>query len=126
MKRLITSVILLVAIICVSTLSLYSLRDQKEAIMTAAAELRSMSGDPDPAVLQEKSQQLFEDWNRREEILVLYIRHDVLDQITQLLAELPALAEYEDWAALFGRLDVVSALMDDLWKSNNPTYRNLL
>ena len=126
MKRLITSVILLVAIICVSTLSLYSLRDQKEAIMTAAAELRSMSGDPDPAVLQEKSQQLFEDWNRREEILVLYIRHDVLDQITQLLAELPALAEYEDWAAFFGRLDVVSALMDDLWKSNNPTYRNLL
>ena len=64
MKRLITSVILLVAIICVSTLSLYSLRDQKEAIMTAAAELRSMSGDPDPAVLQEKSQQRFEDWTR--------------------------------------------------------------
>ena len=39
---------------------------------------------------------------------------------------LPALAEYEDYAAFFGRLDVVSALMDDLWKSNLPTYRNLL
>ena len=47
------------------------------------------------------------------------------DEYDARVADL-ALAEYEDYAAFFGRLDVVSALMDDLWKSNLPTYRNLL
>ena len=126
MKRLVTSVILLILIIGLSVFTLFNLQAHKEKILARTEEIRSMAQDPDPQVLAEKSRELFDDWNDQEEILVLYIRHDILDQITQLLAELPALAEYEDYAVFFGRLDVVSALMDDLWKSNLPTYRNLL
>lgn len=126
MKRLITSVILLILIIGLSIFTLQSLRIHKDNILSRTEEIRGMAQDPDPQALAQKSRELFDEWNKDEEILVLYVRHDILDQITQLLAELPALAEYEDYAAFFGRLDVVSALMDDLWKSNLPTYRNLL
>lgn len=126
MKRLVASVIMLIVIIFMSFYSVINLGSHKDAILAETRALRSYGEAPDTGELVARSQALFEDWNRREGVLVLYIRHDILDQITQLLAELPALAEFEDWAAFFGRLDVVEALLEDLWQAQMPSYRNLL
>lgn len=128
MKRLILSVVLLSAILGISLYSHYNFRGHRDAILESVVQLQDLAQGPnrDPELLAKKSRDFFDDWDKREEILVLYISHGTLDHITQLIAELPALAQYEDWSSFMGRLDVVSALIDDLWRSYNPSYRNLL
>ena len=127
MKRLLTAIVLLVLIISVSTLSLYDLREKVDHMNGQIDAARSVS--PDQASPQELSHigsELRGQWEEMESRLVLYINHGTLDHITQIFAELPALAAHENYAEFYGRMDIAAALLDDLWKASLPSYRTLL
>lgn len=123
MKRLVTAVILLAVILIISTLSLFALEREVARIGAAAGELRRQP--PSPA-LEEESRDLFRLWDDKERLLVLFVRHDVLDEITELMAELPGLARYGEYGHFYSGLDVILARLEDLLDSARPTYRNLL
>lgn len=123
MKRLVTAVVLLVVIVSISCLSLFALERELAEIGAVVGELRQQ--DPSP-VLVEESEQLFRLWNEKERLLVLFVRHDVLDEITKLIAELPSLARYREYGCFYSGLDVILARLEDLLDSARPTYRNLL
>lgn len=123
MKRLVTAVVLLAVILAVSSLSLFALEREAARIGAAVEELRQQP--PSPA-LEEESRELFRLWNDRERLLVLFVRHDILDEITGLVAELPYLARYGEYGHFYSGLDVVLARLEDLLDSARPTYRNLL
>lgn len=123
MKRLITSICLLIAILLVSCFSLYALERDLGELSGLAQELRSSAPDRE---LEEKSQQLFDLWNQKEKLLVIFVRHDVLDELTSLTAELPSLARHGEYGHFYSGVDVLLARLDDLLDSARPTYRNLL
>lgn len=123
MKRLITAICLLVAIISISCFSLYALERDLGELRGLAQELRSST----PTVeLEEKSRRLFDRWNEKEKLLVIFVRHDVLDELTSLTAELPSLARHGEYGHFYSGVDVLLARLDDLLDSARPTYRNLL
>ena len=124
MKRFVAALILLVLILSVSLFSLWDMKQCIEKIELSARELRDTA--PDDPLMTEKSISFVEQWNQTEGRLIFYVHHDVLDHITQLVAELPALARHGEYGALYARIDALSALMDDLWNSAIPNYRNLL
>ncbi len=57
---------------------------------------------------------------------MVFVRHDTLDQLTALLAELPSLARHGEHGHFYSEVDVTLARLDDLLDSARPTYRNLL
>ena len=123
MKRLITAICLLVAILSVSFFSLYVLERDLGELTGLARELRASA----PAVeLEQKSQRLFDRWNEKEKLLVIFVRHDVLDELTALTAELPSLARHGEYGHFYSGVDTLLARLDDLLDSARPTYRNLL
>ena len=123
MKRLVTAICLLLLILGISCFSLYILERDLGELQQLATELRYRT----PAEqLEEKSQQLFDRWNQKEELLVVFVRHDTLDQLTALLAELPSLARHGEHGHFYSEVDVTLARLDDLLDSARPTYRNLL
>ena len=113
MKRLVTAVVLLVLIIGISTLSLFALE-------------RELRQAPPSAALERDSEELFRLWNEKERLFVIFVRHDVLDELTVLMAELPSLARHGEYGHFYSGLDVILARLDDLLDSARPTYRNLL
>ena len=123
MKRLVTAICLLLAIITVSCFSLFVLERDLGELQSLAEELRYRTPQEE---LEQKSRELFTCWNRKEELLVIFVRHDTLDQLTALLAELPGLARYGEYGHFYSGVDVVLARLDDLLDSARPTYRNLL
>lgn len=123
MKRLVTAVVLLVLIIGISTLSLFVLERELEEICACAGELRQA---PPSAALERDSEELFRLWNEKERLFVIFVRHDVLDELTVLMAELPSLARHGEYGHFYSGLDVILARLDDLLDSARPTYRNLL
>lgn len=123
MKRLVTAICLLVAILSVSLFSLFALERDIGELYGLAQELRAF---PPTGELEEKSQRLFDRWNEKEKLLVIFVRHDVLDELTSLTAELPSLARHEEYGLFYSGVDVLLARLDDLLDSARPTYRNLL
>ena len=123
MKRLVTAVVLLVLIIGISTLSIFALVRELGEICACAGELRQA---PPSAALERDSEELFRLWNEKERLFVIFVRHDVLDELTVLMAELPSLARHGEYGHFYSGLDVILARLDDLLDSARPTYRNLL
>lgn len=123
MKRIITAVCLLAAIISISCFSLYVLERDIGELNGLVQELRS---SPPDGELEEKSQQLFDRWNEKEKLLVIFVRHDVLDELTVLTAQLPSLARHGEYGHFYSGVDTLLARLDDLLDSARPTYRNLL
>lgn len=123
MKRLVTAICLLLAIITISCFSLFILERDLGELQSLAEELRYQTPQEE---LEQKSRELFTCWNQKEELLVIFVRHDTLDQLTALLAELPGLARYGEYGHFYSGVDVVLARLDDLLDSARPTYRNLL
>ena len=123
MKRLVTAICLLLLILGISCFSLYILERDLGELQQLALELRYQTP---PEQLEEKSQQLFDRWNQKEELLVVFVRHDTLDQLTALLAELPSLARHGEHGHFYSEVDVTLARLDDLLDTARPTYRNLL
>jgi len=123
MKRLVTAICLLLLILGISCFSLYILERDLGELQQLATELRYRTPTEQ---LEEKSQQLFDRWNQKEELLVVFVRHDTLDQLTALLAELPSFARHGEYGHFYSGVDVTLARLDDLLDSARPTYRNLL
>lgn len=123
MKRFVTAVCLLLVILCISCVSLYILERDLGELGGLVEDLRYRTPDGE---LEEKSKQLFDCWNEKEKLLVIFVRHDILDEITVLMAELPSLARHGEYGHFYSGLDVILARMDDLLDSARPTYRNLL
>ncbi len=123
MKRLVIALILLALIFGSSCLSLLLLERDLAEIGSFAARLREESPS---AELEKESEELFRLWNEKEKLLVIFVRHDVLDEVTVLMAELPSLARHREYGHFYSGLDVILARLDDLLDSARPTYRNLL
>lgn len=123
MKRLITAVLLLCLILGISSYSFFSLEKGIEELSEAVQALRYHTPAEE---LEARSQELVELWNQKERTFVVFVRHDTLDEVTQLLAELPSLAEYQELGSFYSRVDSILARLDDLADSARPSYRNLL
>lgn len=125
MKRLLISIVLILSIVTIAGTSLWDLRHGISELNVALDDLRQ-TPPRQQQELTDKSRLLLELWNKKENRFVLYVNHGTLDHITQMVAELPALAQYGDFSHLYSKADSISALLDDLWQSSLPSYRTLL
>ncbi|MEG2074344.1 MAG: DUF4363 family protein [Angelakisella sp.] len=125
MKRLVIAIVLLIGIVSIAGVSLWDLGQGLDELNTAVDDLRRTPPSEENR-LTEKSARLLELWNKKEKRFVLYINHGTLDHITQIVAELPSLAQYGEYSHLYSKADAISALLEDLWQSSLPTYRTLL
>ena len=123
MKRLVTAILLLALIVSVSCLSLYLLERDLGEIRDFAGELQA---DTAPEELEAKSKEFLRLWNEKEKLLVIFLRHDILDELTVRVAELPSLARNREYGLFYSGVDSIQARLEDLLDSVRPSYRNLL
>ena len=124
-KRFWAALVLLALILTLCSLATWDLRQGLDALENALGQMRQTPPEAQDSLV-DQAQTLLELWNDKENRFVLYINHDTLDHITQMVAELPALARFEESSHLYSHLDAITALLDDLWQSSLPGYKTLL
>lgn len=124
-KRFWGALALLAVIVTLCSVATWDLRQGLDELEQSLTHMQETPHD-DRAALEQQAQDLLDQWNRWEDRFVLYISHGTLDHITQMIAELPALARFEESSHLFSHLDAIAALLDDLWQSSLPSYKTLL
>ncbi|MEA5012378.1 MAG: DUF4363 family protein [Angelakisella sp.] len=126
MKRFGIAVILLIVILGISSYSLWDMSQNVVKLNSSAHELAALDPQTQQELMVTKSTEFVDLWNECEDHMIFYIHHDVLDHVTQLVAELPALARHQEYGLFYAQIDSFVALLDDLWNSALPSYRNLL
>lgn len=124
-RRLIVAIILMVLVVGSATISLLDLRHGLDQLETALEAAKS-TAPQQHELLVERCVAIPEIWERAESRFVLYISHNTLEHVAQMVYELPQLAIYADYSELYSHLDAVSALLDGLWQTSVPSYRTLL
>lgn len=123
MKRLVTAIVLLAVIVAISCFSLHVVERDLGEVSHFALELREETPSSE---LETKSKELLRLWNEKEELLVIFLRHDILDELTARIAELPSLARNGDYGLFYSGVDSILARLEDLLDAAQPSYRNLL
>ena len=71
------------------------------------------------------AEQFQSQWQENEKLLLRYIHHEALDAIDSTTARLPALARYEDYGELAAEVARLQELIDHVYDSEVPNFRNI-
>ncbi len=63
-----------------------------------------------------------DDWQKSEYGLLVHVRHDKVEDITAVVAKLPALAEYDHIGDLKAELESAQILIQHVWDSETPFW----
>lgn len=125
MKRVVISLAILVLMTAVCVTGLLYLRGVKDELLIVLEQIRTTAegGDHDRAAdLIAEFGQL---WRRRESVLIRYIRHHQIDEITITVARLEPLLRNGDIAEFLAELTKTVRLVEQIWASEIPNMTNI-
>ena len=127
MKRFYLSLGVFALVLSVCGYALFRVWDTRGELLQRTDEiLRLTQQETDDRRVAERCEELARYWEQEESSMVRYVRHAHLDEITSAIARLPALAGQEDRAELQAELEVVRTVIDRVWDSELPFFRNIL
>ncbi len=124
MKRSITILVILAGIIALSVGSLLYLKQvdaEISGLLNASCQSVEQGDFSHAAKLAEQTQ---EKWEHHETYLSIFVRHNDLDEMTEVVAELKDYAEQKDAAMFCASADKAASLIRHIYESELPTVKN--
>ena len=104
-------------------LNAHNTRNEMESLLYQA-EQAAVSGQFKQA--KAAAEKIKSVWDEKEKRLLLYIRHNEIDDIGKSISELKYLAEFGDSAEFCSKLDQTKGLIYHVWESELPLFKNIL
>ena len=126
MNRTITITILFIIVAVLSTMGImntYQMKTQMKEYLLAA-EQAAMQGDIEKAV--KASENIQKQWDEQEKWLLLYVKHNEIDTINQSISELKFLIQYQDTAEFCSKINETITMIEHVWESELPIFKNIL
>lgn len=125
MKRMAIAVALIVIMLGTSCLCLKTLTDIKDEFTAKFDELSALveAGEQEAAV--EAAGRLTDEWMDKHHVLCRIVRHTQLDQVTLSVARLEPLARHGENGELAAEIRRCKILLEDIWDSELPYFRNI-
>lgn len=126
MKRFYLSLCIFLILVGICSYSLYHVYDTRAEIFAATD---AMSAAAEAGRMEEAlrlSLEFESYWRKEEGSLVRYVRHAELDTITASVAKLGPLSTQETVAEYLAEVHLVRNIIDHIWKSEQPGWRNVL
>ena len=126
MKRVIIAAILLSAIIFASVFSYIQVRRIRNDVILKIDSLNNLIQEQQYETAVGLADDLYDYWELEEGTLVHYVRHSYIDEISKLIARLPALVKGELYVDFLADLDSIRWQIDHVWKTERPVWNNIL
>ena len=126
MKRVLLAISLIALILAGSIYGLILLKGYAVEITQEIDSILQavQAGDRDTYVA--KSILLNHHWHEIEGTLVRFIRHTQIDDITGVMARIVYLAQYDDLSELTAELHRAKVMMQEVWYSEIPSFKNII
>lgn len=126
MNRLKIAIVLFLSMIIIGGWSLLDLNFKKETLNLHINSILNNIENENPKELLVQIEQLNQTWTIYERQLIRYIRHDAIDNISSVIAQLSGLCEYEQWGDLKSMLNNAKMMIFHVWESEFPSLLNIL
>lgn len=126
MNRLKIAITLFLSMIIIGTWSLLDLNFKKETLNLHMNSILKNIENEKPKELLMQIEELNKTWWIYEKQLIRYIRHDAIDNISSIMAQLSGLCEYEQWGDLKALLNNAKMMIYHMWESEFPRLLNIL
>lgn len=126
MGRMAAICTILALILCVSVFGILYARDTKDVMETAILTAKEACRQEDQAALAASAQEMKAQWESREGILSLYVRHDEIEKMSTYLVSLSAHAQSGSFAGAGAALEQMAFLADHIYRRELPGVNNIL
>ena len=126
MARKITVFCIGLLVLISSGISVYYTNQVNETMsdLIREAKVSAEAGDKEKAA--ELAKQAAAYWEEQEQVLIIFTHHTEVDSLTDVVAKLPSLIEYDDVSVFCAELDEALNIMEHIWITQLPLVQNLL
>ncbi len=125
MKRLWISIALFAAVVATSCVCLFYLTNLKNDFSKDFDELYELNAAGDNEKTAAAAKELTEKWMDKLHVFCRIVRHTQLDHVTLAVAKFESLAKYGENGELAAEIDRCKILLEDIWDSELPLFRNI-
>ncbi|HIZ56699.1 MAG TPA: DUF4363 family protein [Firmicutes bacterium] len=125
MKRLTAILSILILIISASVWGIFNLNRVQKDLNHLIEQSTQAVQNNDFEKAKELHNQLNHLWEEESSILVCYVRHNDLDEITKIISELYYLLEFKNTAEFCAQLNKIEVIFNHIVESEMPTLRNI-
>ena len=126
MKRVILCIAILLVIMLLCTASLVTTSRYQYVLTHEVRDLEQAIYQKTFEQLSAQAAALCQKWMEAEHVLIRFIRHTQLDEITSAMARLEMLAKYGDLSEFSAELGRIKSLLHHIYDSELPYLRNIL
>lgn len=126
MKRFFLALILMASILGVSVYSLFQVNTLRQTTLPLLEQALDAAEQGDLSQAQSLTEQVASLWEEQHQVLVFFLNHKPIDQITALTARLPYLAAWDDASQFCAQTHELILCIRSLWQDELPLPQNLL
>ena len=126
MKRLVLAIALLAGITAACIYSAYYVWRVKEEVYSYTNAVFTAIDEKKGKETRESVEVLVKYWKKEAPILVRFVRHAHVDEVTRAMAKLESFAKYESFSDLRAELGLIVWMMENIWQSELPKLGNIL
>ena len=126
MKRMVTILVILFAIVACSVWGLATIQKTNQAVGAELDKIETQISQQEYEQAEQTASQLCDTWEQKETIFECYIKHDNVDQITRNLARIQMLIAIQDPDELMLEIADARYHLQHLYESELPLPGNLL
>ena len=120
MKRFVISSIIMVVILVFVICWLSVLASYKEKLLTITKEASQAALDKNVELATVKYDELKKTWDEQEDILIVFVRHEHVDQISVGVAKLSSILTGDNLSEFISECSVIEEAAEHMWRSELP------
>jgi hypothetical protein len=126
MNRLYIAIGTIVLIISISVISLFSLKNTTKEIAFRLDEIKTYSKEEKIEDAIKSADKLYNFFSKKSDMLILFIRHDSIEELEETLSRLSPLLENQDSSEFYAEVSKAIGLTEKLINHELPLIKNIL
>lgn len=126
MGRKISIIVISILLLSTSLLSVWYAKNVKENL-SALLEKTKISAESENV---EQTKKLVEEtqiyWEQQEQTLLIFISHDEVDQLSDIISRLTSLIEHDDLSEFCSQIDKALNAIEHIWSIQVPVLQHVL
>lgn len=125
MKRYVISILVLLLMAGSLVASLFYVKSITDGLSGIATSAMEAAQREEYEATKEHIVALRENWQQREAMFTLFVRHDHIDLLTDSIAKLMVYVEHQNFEEVQVQLETMLFQLENVWSSELPTLTNV-
>lgn len=126
MKRIVTILILLTVVMSLAFWGIHSIGESRAEMLTSLEQITARLKEQNYSAAAEQTKAMAVDWEKKNNLFGVYVKHELPDQIGREISQLSALIQIEKADEATALIAEIQYDLDRLYQNELPHLKNIL